>query len=72
MPWSSPGRSLGRACMPSVPESARRTRLCRGFPHPGSHGTREIFNLIGTPNQVESVAAFFEKRTPNYTEVGRP
>ena len=29
----------------------------------------EIFNLIGTPNQVESVTAFFEKRTPNYTEV---
>ena len=30
---------------------------------------KEIFDLIGTPNQVESVAAFFEKRTPNYTEV---
>ena len=30
---------------------------------------KEIFDLIGTPNQVESVTAFFEKRTPNYTEV---
>ena len=26
----------------------------------------EIFNLIGTPNQVESVTAYFEKRAPNY------
>lgn len=30
----------------------------------------EIFKLIGTPNQVESVTAFFEKRAPDYTEVG--
>ena len=30
---------------------------------------KEIFDLIGTPNQVESVTAFFEKRTPNYIEV---
>ena len=29
----------------------------------------EIFNLIGTPNQVESVTAYFEKRAPNYAEV---
>ncbi len=29
----------------------------------------EIFNLIGTPNQVESVTAYFEKRAPRYTEV---
>ena len=29
----------------------------------------EIFSLIGTPNQVESVTAFFEKRTPDYAEV---
>ena len=29
----------------------------------------EIGALIGTPNQVESVTAFFEKRPPDYTEV---
>ncbi len=29
----------------------------------------EIGALIGTPNQVESVTAFFEKRPPNYAEV---
>ena len=29
---------------------------------------REIGALIGSPNQVESVQAFFEKRTPAYTD----
>ncbi|MDG2029286.1 MAG: crotonase/enoyl-CoA hydratase family protein [Acidimicrobiales bacterium] len=28
----------------------------------------EIGSLIGTPNQVESVGAFFEKRPPDYTD----
>ncbi len=30
----------------------------------------EIGALIGTPNQVESVKAFFEKRPPEYVDVG--
>ena len=29
---------------------------------------RTIASLIGTPNQVESVAAFFEKRAPSFTD----
>ena len=29
---------------------------------------RTIGSLIGTPNQVESVAAFFEKRAPSFTD----
>ena len=31
-----------------------------------AHERRMIASLIGTPNQVEAVAAFFEKRTPTF------
>ncbi|MEM9203424.1 MAG: crotonase/enoyl-CoA hydratase family protein [Actinomycetota bacterium] len=46
-------------------ESAYAEDFAAGF----AHEREEIFNLIGTPNQIESVSAYFEKRPPNYTEV---
>ena len=46
-------------------ESAYAEDFAAGF----AMEREEIFNLIGTPNQVESVTAYFEKRDPNYTEV---
>ena len=46
-------------------ESAYAEDFAAGF----AHEREEIFSLIGTPNQVESVTAYFEKRAPNYAEV---
>ena len=46
-------------------EAAYAEDYAAGF----AHERKEIFNLIGTPNQVESVTAYFEKRDPNYAEV---
>ena len=46
-------------------ESAYAEDFAAGF----AMEREEIFNLIGTPNQVESVTAYFEKRRPNYAEV---
>jgi enoyl-CoA hydratase/carnithine racemase len=33
-----------------------------------AHERQTIGSLIGTPNQVEAVASFFEKRTPTFTD----
>ena len=35
-----------------------------------AHERQMIGSLIGTPNQVEAVAAFFEKRAPTFTDPG--
>ena len=46
-------------------EAAYAEDFVAGF----AHERDEIGALIGSPNQVESVTAFFEKRTPDYVEV---
>ena len=46
-------------------ESAYAADFAAGF----AMEREEIGALIGTPNQVESVTAYFEKRTPAYAEV---
>ena len=56
-----------RTCSMSMPlvESAYAEDFAAGF----KMERDEIGALIGSPNQVESVTAFFEKRPPNYAEV---
>lgn len=43
---------------------AGRTDLANGF----AEEQQEITVLIGSPNQVEAVAASFEKRPPRFTD----
>ncbi len=44
--------------------AAPRASTAEGF----ANERREMAQLIGTPNQVEQVAAFFEKREPRFTD----
>ncbi|MEM9466854.1 MAG: crotonase/enoyl-CoA hydratase family protein [Actinomycetota bacterium] len=46
-------------------EAAYAEDYAAGF----AHEREEIGALIGSPNQVESIGAYFEKRPPNYREV---
>ena len=46
-------------------DSSVTTDYAKGF----AEERRVIGSLIGSPNQVESVKAFFEKRTPEYADV---
>ena len=70
-PWRWPPRSPGAAPTPCAGAKALFNRLANaGAAEQFAEERRVIGSLIGTPNQVETVTANFEKRPPVYADPG--